>query len=242
VEFDVTQQFRDREVQVNFLRSDGGGVSTINFPRNALEKGWRVTIKAAPVEKNNSNKKSHCGHHHYKDTKEKEVTSPPMQIIVYDENGRRVEEFSDPLTLSSFADLSDSSRSDGKVCFGYRKDSDQESSSNSTRDWKCLSKEELSLSDTTTPGTVFVRSETSHLTTFAVLLGSVDLHSRSCDDGLGWIAIASLAMVGSCLLLVLICAFGFRFKRFRAWLGGYKQNMRLTKVVERVNHVQQRSQ
>jgi len=232
VEFDISHRFKDKEVQVNVLRSDGGGVSTINFPPNTLQEGWRVTITPASVK---DQKKDHRCDSSNEETKR--VASPPMQINVYDQSGRRVErEFSSPLKLSSFADL-DEDRSDRNLCFGYRKDSDQ--ATDDERDWRCLSRKDPRLIDTRTRGVAFVHSETSHLTTFAVLLGSVDIHSRNnCDDELDWIAIASLVLVGSYLLLVLLCALGLRFHRFRAWLGGYAEDTRLTRVVKKIENKQ----
>lgn len=227
VDFVATSRFVGKAVRVNVLNGLEG-VAAIDFPINALKPGWNVTIRRTNTELNSrvnsgSTDEDECSREEHR------VVSPPFQIDVFDENGDPVTQFDPPLSVSAFARLDgyyhsssgSSSNSKRKVCFGYSQDGESV--------WHCPRESKLSLQDTRVKVIKFANAETYHLTTFAVLLGdSVD----KC--GWDWISIASLVMTGSCMVLVSICGVLMKTKRFRALVGGYSVDARISKLEKKV--------
>eukprot|EP01102_Stenamoeba_stenopodia_P002996 TRINITY_DN12933_c0_g1_i1.p1 TRINITY_DN12933_c0_g1~~TRINITY_DN12933_c0_g1_i1.p1 ORF type:complete len:845 (+),score=154.32 TRINITY_DN12933_c0_g1_i1:64-2598(+) len=120
------------------------------------------------------------------------------------------EGFKHPVSIELYSKTFDTSR----VCVAFQR---HESS------WKCLESPSIRRH----PNYIAVKSETEHFTSFAVLLEMSD----PCDR---WIWIASLSLVGACLICTFCTSFLYcRSGRFRSFVGGFTAP-RVTEVIENV--------
>jgi len=223
--FTVRPSFRDRTVRINARHSDGSFAALFEFPPNVLQSGWNVSITAPnskALEIDNEHDSNDCG----RDKEKKEFVSSVVQFNIIDEDGRSIRKFDSPLTISTFAyplEESDSSRS----CYGFNRDGEGD-------DWECNYRG-FNISSTKTYPVSVVTTKSDHLTSFAVLLGSNP--NDSC--GLDWISIASIAMIGSTLCWVVVCALVYRRSvRVQAFVGGYKVKQRMAVIQMRLQKAQ----
>eukprot|EP01102_Stenamoeba_stenopodia_P013658 TRINITY_DN4466_c0_g1_i1.p1 TRINITY_DN4466_c0_g1~~TRINITY_DN4466_c0_g1_i1.p1 ORF type:complete len:796 (+),score=139.52 TRINITY_DN4466_c0_g1_i1:150-2390(+) len=218
----VSPSSEGKPVVINVVSGDKSVVASLRFPPNILRPGWTVQIEP-PVEVYNSSSsletEDNCGG-------TSELRSPAFQVTVKDKKDREVTQFAKPFTMSSFASFSSSE--DNSVCFGYIDDRTSDK-------WKCVSKEHLKTIKTRQRGIHYVETQVDHLTTFAVLLNGRDL-SDGCND-FGWIDIVSLSMLGAALVFVTVIVLLFYLNMpFRAFVSGYKPNMKISALVEKAEH------
>jgi len=228
IEYTVTKEDQNKNILLNIV-DDGGGddkaggtIGWVQFPPNALKPGWNVTIRASDHQKTSSSGSNDCGEDS-DGNQSLEAASVPLEIEVTDSKGRPVRHFSKDFQISLYGlidqrDLAGSS----SVCLGYAQSKDDS--------WKCDT--EASVNATGTDSVYLVGTNSDHLTSFAVLLGSASSGRNGCG-GWQWIPIASLAIIGGafvCFTLVIVTFLHWR--RFRAVIRGRNEEAAMRQLEE----------
>eukprot|EP01102_Stenamoeba_stenopodia_P021432 TRINITY_DN8630_c1_g1_i1.p1 TRINITY_DN8630_c1_g1~~TRINITY_DN8630_c1_g1_i1.p1 ORF type:complete len:530 (-),score=87.81 TRINITY_DN8630_c1_g1_i1:109-1614(-) len=218
--FKITSKYKDRPVQINAIHTgDGSFAFQFDFAPNALLPGWTVSISTGNTSRTIDDE-DECH------SSGVQILSPAVQLTVVDENGDQVRHFEVPLNITTFAypfkALGSSHYEKGDdVCFGYNHKAGDP--------WQCS--EEFESQSTKTKNVAWTKTSSNHLTSFAVLLRS---SGDSCD-GLDWISIASISIIASSICLVFSCALLYSWSvKFRALVGGYKTNQKLSEIQKNV--------
>jgi hypothetical protein len=187
--------------------------ATLDFPPNTLQPGWTLIVEEP--ESQSSQKEDLC--------ERSKPASHPFSVKVVDDEGKRVRQFENEIDLAAFASHPPASSKNLGGCFSFRDDEDEES------DWDCID-QELAWTDVQTPGVSFARGRIPHFTSFAVLLGS----PWAC--GWTWITIASTAMIGSSICLILFLGVLYsRSKTVQACVAGFEPERRITRALQKIN-------
>jgi len=207
----------NKVIKVNVLMKTSSGETVamvLTFEPGFFQPGWSIEITESK-EKVDTRLGSDCN-------KQKSIVSKPISIVIRDKKGRILRKFNKPFELSSFATFAD--KDDDSVCFASFAEHDSSSS------WSCNTKD-LTITPTKQKDVKFTKAISEHLTTFAVLLGTtVD----KCDKW-GWIEITSLILIGCAVLWVVLWSVLYvMYLPFRALLGGYEANQKMSMLVEKM--------
>jgi len=214
VTYTVTTRDRNKSILLNIVGKDNKGVGQVLFPANMLQQGWNVTITSSD-HPSTSSSDGDCG-----ETQTLEQTSTSVDIAVTNSKGREVRKFDKSFQLSLYSLIDDKSLDD--ICFGY--------SNNRDDGWRCNNN--IDLEKTSTMSVYLVNTKSDHLTSFAVLLGSTS--GAGCEWG--WIQIASLVILGSTIVFVLLTLALYQYSRvFRVLVTGHDEE----EAIESIKKAQQ---
>eukprot|EP01102_Stenamoeba_stenopodia_P022314 TRINITY_DN9251_c0_g1_i1.p1 TRINITY_DN9251_c0_g1~~TRINITY_DN9251_c0_g1_i1.p1 ORF type:complete len:289 (+),score=23.11 TRINITY_DN9251_c0_g1_i1:50-916(+) len=165
---------------------------SISIPRNTFEPGCTLTLNQTVLPSDTQSSSSmEC-------ESELQVTSIAVELHISCQSKR----FKNPLSIELNSLLVDTSA----ACLAYNQNP------SSSKRWECLEKKHTKQHH----DYISFQSETTHFTTFAVLLEATNPCNR-------WIWIVSLVMVGSCIIIMLLIAvIYYRSRWFRAVVGGFE--------------------
>lgn len=171
----ITKTEHDRGLFVGLLGDDHSTyLGDVFFPAGTLESGWKVTIRASEKNPRNNHHNDNCGEDG--ETKSKTRASPVFDISVTNRDGDEIKlkNVTPPIEFTAFAPIS----LQDQGCYGYSETEDDT--------YHCLSSFKLQQVGTKEVGTSLVQSESTHLTSFAVLLEVSGSMPGSCN-WLWWI-------------------------------------------------------
>jgi len=212
------------------IQDNDGTAATFEFPPNELKVGWNVSV-SDPSRDVLQDDRLDGGDEDGQNRKLVRFLSVPVQMNVFDEKGRPVRRFNKTFEISLFASSEYHSNNDDDRCVAFNSDEYNENE----RGWECFANS--SFRSTRTRGVTYATTSSDHLTSFAVLLGSPV--GFSDDNQLDWISIASLAMIGSTLvaLVLVVCAY-YLSEQFRAVVGGWESHRSLRAIESRLESSQ----
>jgi len=232
----ITKKLTRSEIVVG-LESQSGKQSfgRVVFPKGTFEADWTVFITNSKKTTNKSNNKGGgCGKK--KKDNDKKVASVPFDITVRDSKGKKVniEDLKSPIQLFIYSKISNKvcvvngrqaviliilSFFQKSVCFAYSRDDEE--------GYQCLPSSNFTNVGNQDSGVKQVQSSTTHLTSFAVLLGSPGGSNNGCDSSIYWIL--STSFLAAAIVIVILAAIASRSRRVLKAVYGHSV-MDFTKI------------
>jgi len=196
-------------------------LARITFPPGVIKPGWTVSIEQSTSDQTFPSFKS-CNEE--KKKLPKQLAAPRFDINVIDETGRVVDisNLKDLLTLEAFSTDIDNR----DACMGFAE------GNRNNNQWECLGNSDQRQLKSGEGS--YIKSQSDHLTTFAVLLlGSTVNDACSVD----WIWPTSVALLGVAFCCMIFAAYCGTRKRFKPWVYGFQEGARVTRIIEKAgNH------